>query len=535
MKATEVDYVVVGAGAAGCVVASRLGEDRSLTIAVLEAGGHDDATIMRIPGANVITGSDPRFNWSYETEAVPELGNRRLYWAQGKVVGGSGSINGMMYMRGHAGDYDGWAAGGATGWAYRDVLPYFRRAETNERGESELHGGNGPLQVAAGRGTAPVCDLFLEAAATAGFGVTDDLNADQPEAFGHVDLTIGRGLRSSTSAAYLRPAMKRGNIGVHVRATATRVLVEAGEARGVEYVQDGETRRIMAARGVVLCGGTVNSPQLLMLSGIGDAAHLREHGIGIVADSPQVGRNLQNHPMYKLMFATTAPVSAYSYVRPLGAVKAGMQYAFGRQGVLSRGLFPTSGFFHADPGDPLTEIQVCMAPALVIRRRPGILGILPREHGFTLLLNHGAPFSRGAVELRSADPLAHARISPNYFSDPRDLGVLARGARRVHEIVRSRPLAGVLGREIQPAKPTRTVAEVEDDIRATTMTHYHAVGTCRMGSDADAVVDPQLRVRGVSRLHVADASIMPVLVNGNTYAASIMIAEKAADMIRAAA
>lgn len=534
MRTTEVDYVVVGAGAAGCVVAARLGEDRSLRVALLEAGGRDDAAIMRIPGANVITGSDPRFNWSYETEAVPELGNRRLYWAQGKVVGGSGSINGMMYMRGHAGDYDRWAAGGATGWAYRDVLPYFRKAETNERGESELHGGSGPLQVTAGRGTAPVCDLFLDAAATAGFGVADDLNAEQAEAFGHVDLTIGRGMRSSTSAAYLRPAMRRGNITLLVHAMATRVVVEAGEARGVDYVQNGETRHIVAARGVVLCGGTVNTPQLLMLSGIGEAAHLRQHGIAVVADSPQVGRNLQNHPMYKLMFATTAPVSAYSYVRPLGAVTAGARYVFGRRGVLSRGLFPTSGFFHADPGDPLTEIQVCMAPALVIRRKPGVLGILPTEHGFTLLLNHGAPFSRGAVRLKSADPLAHARIAPNYFSDPRDIGVLARGARRVHEIVRSRPLAGVLGRELQPARPTRTIGEIEDDIRATTTTHYHAVGTCRMGSDDAAVVDTQLRVRGVSRLHVADASIMPVLVNGNTYAASIMIAEKAADVIRAA-
>ena len=531
----EYDYVVVGAGAAGCVVAARLGEDRAVRIALLEAGGRDDAAIMRIPGANVVTGSDPRFNWSYESEPVPELGNRKLYWAQGKVLGGSGSINGMMYMRGHRGDYDRWAAEGADGWSYSDVLPYFRKAETNERGESDLHGGSGPLQVSAGRGTAPVCDMFLESARASGFAVTGDLNGEHAEAFGHVDLAIGRGLRSSTSAAYLRPALRRGNIDVLVRALATRIVIEHGEARGVEFVQAGETRRVMAAKGVVLCGGTVNSPQLLMLSGIGAADDLRGHGIAVVADSPHVGKNLQNHPMYKLMYATTAPVSAYRYVRPLGALTAGAQYALGRRGVLSRGLFPTSGFFHADAGDPLTEIQVCMAPALVIRRKPGVLGILPTEHGFTLLLNHGSPFSRGEIRLKSADPAAHAAIHPNYFSDPRDVGVLARGARRVHEIVRSGPLAKVLGREIQPVRPTATIAEIEADIRATTVTHYHAVGTCRMGSDAASVVDPQLRVRGVARLHVADASVMPVLVNGNTYAAAIMIAEKAADMIRAAA
>ncbi len=532
MSADEFDYIVVGAGAAGCVVASRLAEVPDLRIALLEAGGADSSLMMRIPGANVVTGTDPRFNWAYETEPIAELHDRTLYWAQGRVLGGSGSINGMMYMRGHRSDYDRWKADGARGWGYNDVLPYFRKAETNERGASELHGDSGPLQVSVGRGTAPVCDMFLDAASASGFVMTDDLNADHSEAFGHVDLTIGDGLRSSTSAAYLRPALRRGNINLMLRAAVTRVLIEKGEAQGVEFVRHGALRRIAACRGVVLCGGAVNSAQLLMLSGVGEAAHLRAYGIQVHVDSPAVGRNLQNHPMYRLMYTTTAPVTAYSHARPLGAAKAGLQYLVGRGGVLSRGLFPTSGYYHADPGDPETEIQICLAPALVIRRKPGVLGILPKEHGITLLLNHGSPFSRGEVRLRSADPLAHASIAPNYFSEQRDVRILARGARRAREIVQAGQLGKVLGRELQPARPTDTLEEIEADIRRTAVTHYHAAGTCRMGSDDGAVVDPELRVRGVSRLHVADASIMPVLVNGNTYAATIMIAEKAADMIR---
>lgn len=534
MKPQEYDYVVVGAGAAGCVVAARLAEDRNLRVAVLEAGGPDRALQIRIPAANVATGGDPRFNWAYQTEAVPELGGRSLYWAQGRIVGGSGSINGMMYMRGHPADYDGWAAAGCEGWGWRDVLPYFRKAETNERGESDIHGGSGPLQVSAGRATAPVCDMFVAAAEAAGLTRTDDLNRDLPEAVGHVDMTIGRGLRSSTAAAYLRPALARGNVTLLTGAMVTRIIIERGTARGVEFRQTGEARRLMAARGVVLCGGAVNSPQLLMLSGVGEGDHLSAHGIPVAADVPGVGRNLQNHPMYKLMFAATAPVTGYSHLRPAGLMRAGAHYAFGRRGVLSRGLFPTSGFFHADEGDRSTEVQVCMAPALVIRRKPGLLGILPKEHGFTLLLNHGSPHSRGKVRLRSADPDAAAAILPDYFSDPRDIGILARGALRALEILREAPMAGIMGRQLGASGPTTTQEEIEADIRATAVTHYHPVGTCRMGVDEDAVVDPGLRVRGVERLHVADASVMPVLVNGNTYAATIMVAEKAADLIRVA-
>lgn len=532
MNPEEFDYVIVGAGAAGCVLAARLAEDKDVTVGVFEAGGPDSALILGIPGANVVTGTHPAYNWSYETEPVAELGGRKLYWAQGRVVGGSSSINGMMYLRGHRADYDRWKALGCEGWGYEDVLRCFRMSETNERGASELHGGDGPLQVSKGRGTAPVCDIFLEAASDAGYPLTDDLAKDAPQAFGHVDLTIGKGRRSSAAAAFLLPALRSGRITLFTGAQTLKVLISGVAATGIAYIQQGKHRTALARREVILCGGAVNSPQLLMLSGIGDPEHLAEHGIKTIVALPEVGRNLQNHPMYKLMYTVTKPVTAYSYARPFGAALAGLQYVFGRAGVLSRGLFPTSGFVQADEGNPETEVQVCMAPALVIRRKPGVLGILPTEHGFTLLLNHGSPFSRGAVRLKSANPLAHAAIEPNYFSDPRDIGILARGALKTREIVRSGALGKMLGRELQPAAPTTTQSEVEADIRATAATHYHPGGTCRMGGDAQSVVDPSLRVRGVERLRVADASIMPVMVNGNTYAASMMIGERAAELIR---
>lgn len=533
MKALEFDYIIVGAGAAGCVLAARLAEDSGVTVGVFEAGGPDKAFLLRIPGANVVTGTHPGYNWSYETEPVPELGGRKLYWAQGRVVGGSSSINGMMYLRGHKADYDRWEALGCTGWGYADALRCFRKSETNERGASPLHGGTGPLQVSKGRATAPVCDIFLEAAAERGYARVDDLNAPQSQAFGHVDLTIGKGRRSSAATAFLHPALKKGNVTLVTRASVLKVVISGAAATGISYLHNGQQQIAHARREVILTGGSINSPQLLMLSGIGDAEQLVAHGIRVEVERPDVGRNLQNHPMYKLMYSVNKPVSAYSHARPIGALKAGMHYLLGRNGVLSRGLFPTAGFIEADEGLPETEIQVCMAPALVIRRKPGLLGILPQEHGFTLLLNHGSPFSRGSVRLRSADPLAHAAIHPDYFSDRRDIGILARGAAKVRDIVRSGALGRMLVRELQPARPTPALMDIEADIRATTSTHYHPGGTCRMGSDSDAVVDPQLRVRGVERLRVADASVMPVLINGNTYAAAMMIGERAAELIRA--
>ena len=529
----EFDYIIVGAGTAGCVLAARLAETPDVSVAVVEAGGRDISPLIGIPGANVITGAKPEYNWNYRTEPVPALGGKRLYWAQGKILGGSSTINGMMYLRGHARDYDRWAADGCTGWGYADLLPLFKRTETNERGESAIHGGSGALKVAVGSSTAPVCDIFLEAAGIAGFEVSDDLNRPRGQTFGHVDLTIGKGRRSSASSAFLKPAMRGGNVHLFAESPVIRLLIENGKAIGIDVSLYGQVKNLYARREVILAAGAVNSPQLLMLSGIGPADHLREMGIRVEVDNPSVGANLQNHTMYKLMYSTSTPISAYNHLRPAGLTKAGWHYATGRRGVLGRGLFPTVGFLNAEENDPDTEIQVCMAPAIVNRRGPGLLGILPRAHGFTLLLNAGIPHSKGRIRLRSSDPTDNASIAPDYFADPRDLDILAKGASRVRDLVHGSVLGRDIDRDISSDMPRDSLDAIKADIIANAANHYHACGTCRMGSDSSSVVDPQLRVRGVNNLRVADASVMPTIINANTCATAFVIGEKAADLIRA--
>lgn len=525
------DYLVVGGGTAGCVVAARLAEDPQVRVLLIEAGGPDRNPLIGVPGANVVTGADPALNWNYTSEPVSALDGRALYWAQGRVLGGGSSINGMMYVRGLPADYDAWADLGCTGWGYDDVVPYFRRSEANERGASAIHGGDGPIKVSRGRSTAPICDLFLEAAVQAGYPVVDDLNAEEGEAFGFVDMSLSRGRRSSTSKAYLN-ARKRPNLHILTDAVATGLVFEGERVSGVALRIGGSDKIVRAGREVILSGGAANTPQLLMLSGIGPAADLAEKGIAVRVDAPEVGRNLQNHPMYRLMYTCSAPVTAYSHVRPLGALRAGWSYLMGGGGPLGSGLFPVGGLIEAVPGAPETSIQVCMAPALVIRRKPGVLGVLPQRHGFTILLNPSIPFSRGSIGLESSDPLAPPVILPNYFSDPRDLDMLAQGVQRIRAIMAEPALADVIEEEIQPVSTPQSLEDVKADIRATSATHYHPAGTCRMGSDPASVVDPQLRVRGVEGLRVVDASIMPRLIRGSTFAPTVMIAEKASDMIR---
>lgn len=524
------DYAVVGGGAAGCVMAARLVAAGAGRVLLVEAGGPDNHPLIGIPGANVVTGSLPSLNWNYRTQPVPALNGRELYWAQGRVLGGSGAINGMMYVRGQPGDFDHWRDGGATGWGYDDVLPAFRRSETNERGASDLHGGSGPVRVSRGQSTAPVCDLFLAASAEMGHHQSDDLNAPAPEGFGHVDMNVHRGRRSSTASAYLHPVAASPNLTVRTRTMVTRLLLRNGRAEGIVCVTDGRAEEIRVTREVILCGGSVNSPEILLTSGIGPAGELRALGIDVVADLPGVGQNLQNHPFFKLMFRSSAPVTGYSHVRPLGAMRAGLNFVFAKGGPLARGLFPTAGMFRVEEGDH-GMIQVCLAPALVIRRKPGIFGILPQEHGFTLLVNQGIPRSTGRIHLVRERGTLRAVIEPDCFDDPRDVTTLARGITHLRAMMRQSPLAGIVAGELAPDGAAHAGGDLIDDIRANAATHYHPVGTCRMGTDDLAVVGPDLRLRGIEGVRIADASVMPRIVNGNTFAATVMVAERAAEFI----
>ena len=529
----EFDYIVAGAGAAGCVVAGRLAR-AGMTVCLIEAGPPDRNPLIPIPGANVVTGTHPAINWAFQSEPEPHLNGRSLYWAQGRVLGGSGSINGMMYARGQPENYDAWVAAGAEGWDYTSVLRAYRKAETNERGESDLHGGSGPLQVSKGVPTAPVCDMFLEAAAGAGIPTSDDLSRPARESFGHWDQTLSKGRRSSTARAYLRDRKVTSLVTIMTDTMAEKVLFTGQRAVGLRVRGRTGVQDLRARREVVLSGGAVNSPTLLLQSGIGPADELRALGIDVVCDLPQVGRHLQNHTSYKFLFKTNAPVTAYSALSPKGAVTAGLSYAFGRKGILSRGLFPTGGTFRV--GDAAHEaMQICMAPALVIRRKPGVLRVLPQEHGFTLLMNQGIPRSQGSIRLRSADPRVRPMILGNHLADPADADVLIKGTARIREIMAQPAMAKVLGDEIRQGPAPRTRAEWQEELANSINAHYHPGGSCRIGPAGVGVVSPELRVHGVDGLRVIDASVMPLLVNGNTYAPTIMIAERGAEFLLAAA
>jgi choline dehydrogenase len=522
------DYLVVGGGSAGCAVAARLSEDPKARVLLLEAGGPDSDPSLHVPGAIVRNVANPRFNWGYNTVAQPSLAGRELFWPRGKVLGGSSTINGMLYVRGHRSDYDRWASLGCEGWSYDDVLPYFIRAERNERGEGPFHGADGPLRVARGRARTPICTAFIDAAVSAGYPANDDFNGGSQEGFGHFDCTVHRGRRMSTATAYLVPARGRANLTVITRAHVTRVVVRDGRAVGVSAVVDGSPCEIAADQEVILCGGAINTPQLLMLSGIGPADHLRTMGITPIVDAPEVGGNLQDHIAYKFHLACPLPVTAYKYLNPWHAFLSGIHYAVRREGVISHTALPTGGFFRTRSApDAVPDIQVTITIAIV----PDYGRKLPDRHGFTVYVNQGRPQSRGTIRLQSSDPLAAPRIDPNYLTEAHDVSVITEGCEQVREILSQGALKPYVSEELQPGGTVRARTDWEPVIRQKATTVYHPVGTCRMGPDAGAVVDPQLRVRGVQGLRLADASIMPTLMNGNTNAPTIMIAERAAALI----
>lgn len=530
---TVVDYLVVGGGSAGCVLAARLSEDPGVQVALLEAGPADTSVLIHCPAGLALLAKNGQANWGFETEPQPGLGGRRGYQPRGKVLGGSSSVNAMIYARGHAADYDAWAAAGNAGWSWADVLPWFKKAEHNERGADAFHGTGGPLNVMDLRSPNRYGPVFVEAARQAGFPENRDFNGASQEGVGLYQVTHKNGERYSAAKAYLAPNRGRPNLHVITGAHATRVLLEGRRAVGVAYRQDGVEKQLRARREVLLSAGALLSPQLLMLSGIGPAEHLREHGIPVVHDLPGVGRNLHDH--VDVVVVVDAPklkdLFGLSLRGMVDAVKGIFEWRRQRSGMLTTNFAEAGGFIRSAPEEPIPDLQLhFVIGKLVDHGRKTVFG-----HGYSCHVCLLRPKSRGALTLRSADPLAPPRIDPNFLGDPDDVRRLVRGFQVMRRILQQPALAGLGGRELATSANARDEAAIEAFIRSHADTIYHPVGTCRMGDDAMAVVDAQLRVRGIEGLRVVDASVMPTIVGGNTNAPVIMIGEKAAEMIKAAA
>jgi len=529
------DFIVTGAGSAGCAVAARLSESGRHRVLLLEAGDRDRYPWIHVPLGYHKTFVNPKVNWMFESEPEAELNGRVLYQPRGKVLGGTSSINGMVYMRGTPADYDGWRQSGCEGWDWDSVLPFFRKAQDQARGESEHHGVGGPLRVTDHRWKPPLAEALVEASIQAGIPANPDFNGARQEGVGYYQTTIGDGRRWSAARAYLRDARGRKNLMIATGAHATRVLVEQGRAVGVEYRQKGAVSTARARREIVVSGGVYGSPQLLLLSGIGPADHLRDKGVAILHDLPGVGANLQDHFNTYVSFRCAKPVTMNDLALSLPKrLAAAAQYAIGRTGPLaSMGLF-VGAMVRSDPRFEWPDLQINMfAWSTKERLRTGIV---PHPFSaFSISPVHLRPDGRGTVRLKSPDPTAPPEIRFNFLKSEEDFRALTYGIRLSREIARQPALKDYVVEEVAPGPSVETDAQLRDDIRARAISNYHPVGTCRMGRGTDAVVDPQLRVHGITGLRVADASIMPSIVAGNTNAPAIMIGEKAADMILRAA
>jgi len=532
----DYDYIVIGAGSAGCVLANRLTASGTARLLLLEAGGSDRSPWIQVPIGYGRTFNDPRFNWMYEAEPDATLGGRRQFWPRGKVLGGSSSINAMVYVRGQPGDFDDWAAAGNPGWSWRELLPYFRKLEDHPFGEKEFHGVNGPVAVSdVSAKVHPLCGSFLEACDTLGVPRTRDFNGAHTEGSGLWEVTIKDGVRVSSSNAYLRPVWRRPNLEIRTRSQATRLLFEDGRASGVEFLERGMARTARARREVILAAGAINSPQLLELSGVGDAQLLRSFGLPVVVDSPAVGRGLQDHLAVNYYYRSRVRTLNNELAPFLGKLRAALRYAFGKGGPLAMSVNQAGAFLRSREGLSAPNMHIYFNPASYSTTTLGSTRRLlnPDPYpGFLVSFNTCRPLSRGSIHIRSTDPLKSPAIQPNALAHPRDVADVIEGARLIRRIVGAQPLAGLIESEREPGSAVTSEADVLADFRERCGSVFHACGTCAMGSDPrTAVLDPRLRVRGVAGLRVVDASAFPNLTSGNTNAPVMMLAEKAADLI----
>ncbi|RUM97378.1 choline dehydrogenase [Pseudaminobacter arsenicus] len=524
----EADFVIIGSGSAGSAMAYRLSEDGKHSVIVIEYGGSDFGPLIQMPSALSIPMNMARYDWGFSTEPEPHLGGRMLVTPRGKVLGGSSSINGMVYVRGHARDFDHWAEEGAAGWSYADVLPYFKRMEHSHGGEEGWRGTDGPLHIKRGPRLNPLYAAFADAGRQAGFELTDDYNGSKQEGFGPMEQTIHHGRRWSAANAYLRPALKRRNVSL-VNGFARRIVIENQRAVGVEIVTRKQIQVVKARREVIIAASSINSPKLLMLSGIGPAAHLREHGIEVVADRPGVGQNLQDHMELYIQQEATQPITLYSVLNPFSKALIGARWLLFKSGLGATNHFEAAAFVRSKPGVDYPDIQYHFLPAAI--RYDGKSAA--KSHGFQAHVGPMRSKSRGAITLRSPDPWEKPQIRFNYMSHPDDWADFRHCIRLTREIFGQAAFDPFRGEEISPGSHVQSDEQLDDFIREHAESAFHPCGTCRMGraDDPKSVVDPECRVIGVDGLRVADSSIFPRITNGNLNGPSIMTGEKAADHI----
>ena len=530
------DYLIVGSGAAGAIVAARLSENLDASVILLEAGGKNNSLLLRVPGLGFAAANHPKYNWGFEAEPSPAMDNRKLIWLQGRVLGGSSSINGMIYTRGHLREYDIWRQMGCEGWGSNDVLPYFKRLESFEDSNSRELGKEGPVSIRKAKPDLEICDAFLQAARDEGYPILSDMNSDVTEGFGFYDINAGTGRRMSAATSYLEPISKRRNLMVIPHAQVVKILIENNSANGVEFFWKGKFRQLFAGKEVVLSSGAIKTPQLLMLSGIGPENELEKFGIKVKLNSPKVGKTLQNHVCYRPQYLCSAPISSSKHLQPLNILKAGMKYVFDKSGPLAETYAVAGGFLKTDKTLEVPDAQVVLLSALGPTKTGGagykIRDLLPDEHGFGLTVYQGSPRSRGSVTLRSPDPFDQPLITSGYFSDPYDMEVLKTAVKKMRKMMKQPAISQFIKKELAPGEDIEDEKSLEKEIRRNGATAYHQCASCAMGPEDDSVLNEKLQVRGIDKLRIADASVMPRIPNAALHAPSMMIGEKAAALIK---